>query len=85
MQEHAVQERGTQKHATQVQERARGNAGRQAGFTLRHSITVTEYTVKVQLRAALGGIRGKWFDVDRLARLPLTGLARKILRKADLL
>jgi A/G-specific adenine glycosylase len=84
-QEHAVQERGTQKHATQEQERARGNAGRQAGFRLRHSITVTDYIVKVQLRAALGGIRGKWFDVDRLARLPLTGLARKILRKADLL
>ena len=54
-------------------------------FTLRHSITVTDYTVKVQRMAALGEVRGKWISVDRLARLPLTGLARKILRKADLL
>ena len=54
-------------------------------FTLRHSITVTDYTVKVQRTASLGGVRGKWVGVDRLAQLPLTGLARKILRKADLL
>jgi A/G-specific adenine glycosylase len=54
-------------------------------FTLRHSITVTNYTVKVQRVAALGGVGGKWISVDRLAWLPLTGLARKILRKADLL
>jgi A/G-specific adenine glycosylase len=54
-------------------------------FTLRHSITVTDYTVKVQRRAALGEVRGKWISGARLARLPLTGLARKILRKADLL
>jgi A/G-specific adenine glycosylase len=54
-------------------------------FTLRHSITVTDYTVKVQRMAALGRVRGKWVGVDRLARLPLTGLVRKILRKAELL
>jgi A/G-specific adenine glycosylase len=54
-------------------------------FTLRHSITVTDYTVKVQRTAAPDGVFGKWVDVDRLSRLPLTGLARKILRKADLL
>ncbi len=80
-----IQDHGTQDHATQKPQRARGSAGLQAGFTLRHSITVTDYTVKVQLMAALGGVRGKWIGVDRLARLPLTGLARKILRKADLL
>ena len=54
-------------------------------FTLRHSITVTDYRVRVQGMAAPGGVRGKWVAVDRLARLPLTGLARKILRKAELL
>jgi len=71
--------------ATQKQERARGSAELQAGFTLRHSITVTDYTVKVLRVAAVGRVRGKWVAVGRLARLPLTGLARKILRKADLL
>jgi A/G-specific adenine glycosylase len=54
-------------------------------FTLRHSITITDYTVKVQRMSALGGVSGKWVVVERLARLPLTGLARKILRKAELL
>jgi A/G-specific adenine glycosylase len=54
-------------------------------FTLRHSITVTDYTVKVQRVTELGGVCGKWVSVDRLARLPLTGLARKILCKADLI
>jgi A/G-specific adenine glycosylase len=54
-------------------------------LTLRHSITVTDYTVNVQRMPAQDGVRGKWIDVDRLPRLPLTGLARKILRKAELL
>jgi A/G-specific adenine glycosylase len=54
-------------------------------FTLRHSITVTDYTVNVQRTAAQAGVRGKWVGVDRVGCLPLTGLARKILRKADLL
>ena len=54
-------------------------------FTLRHAITVTNYTVKIQRVAAPHGVRGKWVAAERLARLPLTGLARKILRKADLL
>jgi len=52
---------------------------------LRHSITVTDYTVRVQRIAARGAVRGKWIAVDRAERLPLTGLARKILRKADLI
>jgi A/G-specific adenine glycosylase len=89
-QKHATQDHGSHEHsiqenATQKQERAKGSAEPQAGFTLRHSITVTDYTVKVQPMAALSAVRGKWVGVDRLARLPLTGLARKILRKADLL
>jgi A/G-specific adenine glycosylase len=61
------------------------NGASTPAFTLRHSITVTDYTVKVQRTAVPDGVFGKWVDVDRLARLPLTGLARKILRKADLL
>jgi A/G-specific adenine glycosylase len=61
------------------------NAASTPVFTLRHSITVTDYTVKVQRTAAQAGVRGKWVGVDRVGCLPLTGLARKILRKADFL
>jgi len=53
-------------------------------FTLRHSITVTDYTVRVW-RAAPPGSNGKWIPVQRLPQVALTGLARKILRKAEML
>jgi A/G-specific adenine glycosylase len=55
-----------------------------AAFTLRHSITVTDYTVQVWLQPAPPGLRGKWIVSEQLGRFPLTGLARKILRKARL-
>ena len=54
-------------------------------FTLRHSITVTDYTVKVWRLAALPRARGKWIAADRLDRIALTGLARKILRHTGIL
>ena len=53
-------------------------------FTLRHSITVTDYTVKVWRQAAPARVRGKWISLDRVFRVALTGLARKILRNAGL-
>jgi hypothetical protein len=52
--------------------------------TLRHSITVTNYTVRVWQNVP-SGVDGKWIPRERLGRLALTGLARKILRKADML
>jgi A/G-specific adenine glycosylase len=52
-------------------------------FSLKHSITVTDYTVRVWRQAA-NGAQGEWVNVKRLKGLALTGLARKILRKADL-
>ena len=52
-------------------------------FTLRHSITGTDYTVRVVERAQSHGTRGEWMEKSRLSRLPLTGLARKILRRAQ--
>jgi A/G-specific adenine glycosylase len=51
-------------------------------FTLRHSITVTDYTVRVWNRTAPSVIKGKWIPSGRLTGIALTGLARKILRKA---
>jgi A/G-specific adenine glycosylase len=54
-------------------------------FTIKHSITVTDYTVHVWRCAAPAGVHGKWIVVERLAQAALTGLARKILRKAEIL
>jgi A/G-specific adenine glycosylase len=54
-------------------------------LTLRHSITVTDYTVKVWGAAVQSSTRGKWVSGGSLSRIALTGLARKILRSAALL
>jgi A/G-specific adenine glycosylase len=54
-------------------------------FTVRHSITVTDYTVHVWRRTAPAGASGAWVAADRLKRVALTGLARKALRKAGVL
>jgi hypothetical protein len=54
-------------------------------FTLQHSITITDYTVHVWQNVEPGGIDGKWISRERLGRMALTGLARKILRKAEML
>ena len=53
---------------------------------LRHSITDTDYRVTV-LRggARTGQAKGRWVRLSRLPRMPLTGLARKILRRSNLL
>jgi A/G-specific adenine glycosylase len=55
-----------------------------AYFTLRHSITVTDYSVWVWRVAAASQDGGKWIPAERLSRVALTGLARKILRKAEI-
>jgi A/G-specific adenine glycosylase len=54
-----------------------------AFLSLKHSITVTDYTVRVWRTNAPRELRGEWVTVDRLRRVALTGLARKILRKAE--
>jgi A/G-specific adenine glycosylase len=59
--------------------------GRRPLFTLQHSITITDYTVHVWQNVEPGGIDGKWISRERLGRMALTGLARKILRKAEML
>jgi A/G-specific adenine glycosylase len=55
-------------------------------FRLRHSITDTDYWVTVLRGAARARCaNGAWVRFSRLPRLPLTGLARKILRRSNLL
>jgi A/G-specific adenine glycosylase len=51
-------------------------------FTVRHSITVTDYTVRVWRMAGPPDVAGEWFALDKLTRVALTGLTRKILRRA---
>jgi A/G-specific adenine glycosylase len=54
-------------------------------FTLRHSITVTDYTVRIWHTVSPPRVAGKWIPVERLRKVALTGLAQKILRKAEVL
>jgi len=64
---------------------ARASRRRIAEFSLRHSITVTDYTVLVWRSKVRAGSPGKWVPFEKLSSLALTGLARKILRKAELI
>ena len=58
---------------------------REAILTLKHSITVTDYRVRVTRVPAPDRIDGQWIPKRRVALLPLTGLARKILRAAKVI
>jgi A/G-specific adenine glycosylase len=49
-------------------------------LTVKHSITVTDYTVNVWPTTEMQDVTGRWWAFDRLPKLALTGLARKILR-----
>jgi A/G-specific adenine glycosylase len=52
-------------------------------LSLRHSITVTDYSVRVVEMPIPEKAQGKWVALSRLHLLPLTGLARKILRRVE--
>ncbi len=54
-------------------------------FRLRHSITVTDYVVNVVAQPDFSSENSKWINRARLLRLPLTGLAKKILCKANII
>jgi A/G-specific adenine glycosylase len=59
-------------------------------LSLRHSITVTDYTVRVSEmenpeEMTSSHVRGKWVAPSRLPSMPLTGLAKKILRRASVM
>jgi A/G-specific adenine glycosylase len=55
--------------------------GRKPLLRLKHSITVTDYEVNVFAGGKQIPRRGRWVPVQSVNRLPLTGLARKILRR----
>jgi A/G-specific adenine glycosylase len=54
-------------------------------FTVRHSITVTDYRVTVFAHSGDLTEAAKWIRISRLEQLPLTGLTKKILRKARII
>ncbi len=56
-----------------------------SSLTLRHSITVTDYTVRVREASAPKNASGQWIPRSRLNQMALTGLARKILRAAQVI
>jgi hypothetical protein len=62
-----------------------GGSGVKTLLSLRHSITVTDYRVRVVEMPAAGEVSGQWVALPRLRSLPLTGLARKILRLVEML
>jgi A/G-specific adenine glycosylase len=63
---------------------ARDPKGVEPALTVRHSITTTNYYVRIfrlpQPGAAIS-TQEKWVRLDELPQLPLTGLARKVLRR----
>jgi A/G-specific adenine glycosylase len=58
---------------------------REPSLTLRHSITVTDFVVRVHRHPMPARRDGRWVSRVRLHKLALTGLTRKILRAAELL
>ena len=69
----------------ELPERIRVDESSVPAFTLRHSITVTDYTVRVWRDHSHESGSGKWFPLAKLSTVALTGLARKILRNAAIL
>jgi A/G-specific adenine glycosylase len=61
------------------------SAASQVSLTVRHSITVTDYTVRVMRGPVRIQSGGRWVAKARIPQLPLTGLARKILRQAQVI
>jgi A/G-specific adenine glycosylase len=58
-------------------------------FSVKHSITITDFTVHVVSRECENYSnehpRGTWVKISRLRSLPLTGLTRKILRRVEII
>jgi A/G-specific adenine glycosylase len=61
--------------------RIRGKVKKQPLLKLKHSITTTDYTVFVHATGGRNASRGRWVPLSSAKRLPLTGLARKIMER----
>lgn len=59
--------------------------GSEVLLTVRHSITECDYLVSVIAQSAPPMKKGTWVKRRRVSKLPLTGLAKKILRKAKII
>ena len=68
----------------ELPEISRPKRGADPAFVLRHSITVTDFSVRVWRVPVPVKSRGQWVTREKLGRVALTGLARKILRLAEL-
>lgn len=55
-----------------------------AWLTLRHSITTTDYTVRI-VKGAENAPEGRRVGISKINGLPLTGLTRKVLRAAKII
>ena len=69
----------------ELPEYSNGSTHNKPLFSVRHSITVTDYQVRVIALEDPGSIAGRWITASRLPSLPLTGLARKILKRVELI
>lgn len=59
---------------------------RQPLLRLKHSITNTDWRIEVHAASrASARVGEQWVPLEQVSRLPLTGLTRKILRRANLL
>jgi A/G-specific adenine glycosylase len=54
-------------------------------FSVKHSITVTDFNVRVIAGKGVPACGGTWVKISSLSTIPLTGLAKKILRKARII
>ena len=69
----------------ELPEVSRPSRGVSPSLTLRHVITVTDYTVRVIRGPVSVPTNGRWVPKSRVLQLPLTGLTRKILRLAQII
>jgi len=69
----------------ELPETTSANGTTAAWLTLRHSITVTDYLVRVMQSLPPDGVDGRWVLKSQVTTLPLTGLTRKILRAAKII
>jgi A/G-specific adenine glycosylase len=53
-------------------------------MTMRHSITVTDYSVGIVKDTTALNVPGKWIATPKVNALPLTGLTRKVLKAAGI-